>query len=165
VAFINKQPTGWLGFLGIKNFGRNPSQVAEVLAPTWDLSDLYLASSRQLVITTGTINAVGTYPAFSPPAGRVWHVWGFGVLSVAMNAANVIDASPMIYNVPLGHPVVIGNGLNTIADGTVAGSRVSFGIDRPVILVPGDSIGFYCNRYVGPALTYTAHMLYTVLQA
>lgn len=165
MSFINKSPVGWLGFLGIKNFGRNPSQVAEVLAPTWDLSELYLSAQRVTVITSGTINGVGTYPAFTPPAGRVWYVAAFSVTTNALNAANVVNCVPMIYNSALGYEHAIGNGLPSVVTGANPGTRVVFGIERPLILQSGESIGFYCSEFVAPNLAYVVRMLYTVLQA
>jgi len=75
VTSINRQPTGWLGFLGIKNFGRNPVIAPDSLQPTWDLADLYLAGSQTYIDGgVSVIAAIGSSPLLTVPNGEVWWV-------------------------------------------------------------------------------------------
>lgn len=163
MSFINKQPTGWLGFLGIKNFGRNPSRAAETLAPTWDLSDLYLATSRRLLTTAGTYTATGTFPAPAVPAGQVWYVYAAGWISAVLAAGNTLNAQLQIYNVALGQAVPLaGTGPQL---GVPVGGRCVSALVRPVILQPGEALAAYCSTFSGANIGYTANLLYTILEA
>lgn len=56
---INKQPTGLLGFLGIKNGGRYPEQLISALSPTWDTMRHYCAVNGEELrfSTAGTAGA------------------------------------------------------------------------------------------------------------
>ena len=47
MSTINRSPQGWLGYLGIKNFGRNPPSSGDVLLPTWDLAPMYLNAGAE----------------------------------------------------------------------------------------------------------------------
>ena len=59
MSSINRQPNGLLGFLGIKNFGRNPTSLGEQLAPTWDISRLYMADAAWWTRVDVAIGAPG----------------------------------------------------------------------------------------------------------
>jgi membrane protease subunit HflK len=90
VSSINRQPTGWLGFLGIKNFGRNPEQVAGVLAPVWDYSEWYLQTAAQFTNTAGSFNAVGFFAEFQVPTNEVWTVHALSCLAGPLGGGETI---------------------------------------------------------------------------
>jgi hypothetical protein len=163
VSFINRQPTGWLGFLGIKNFGRNPTQAAETLAPTWELSDLYLATGRRLITTVGTYTGTGTYPVQGVPPGQVWYVYAASVISSLLVAGNTLNATMQIYNTSLGQAVTLGGTGPQL--GVPVGGRCVAALNRPIILVPGEALASYCATFSGANIGYTANVLYTVLEA
>jgi len=150
VTPINRQPVGLLGFLGIKNGGRNPQTLGEVLVPQWDLSELYLNSSPQYVEVISTEAGVGYTVAIGPPQGELWYVFdaglevgtGVGVTwsgYLARAAANNAIAVPMtdLYSV-------------------VASSRVTLSIKHPVVLAPGESLGWNTRAVAGVASVYYA---------
>lgn len=162
MTVINRQPTGWLGFLGIKNFGRNPSTAADVLAPTWDLSQLYLSANRQLVEITETINGNGSYPQVTVPPGQVWYLesWSF-IGAGVLGAGGVASLKPMLYNTALGYSVLLGGSSGRI----VAGAILTVSSLTPIILQSGDAFGFYCYEFAGAAVPGNVAYAYTRLDA
>jgi len=162
VTAINRQPTGWLGFLGIKNFGRNPTAAADTLAPTWDLAALYLAQPRIFGTTANTPTGLGLlYASFTVPPAQVWHVESFGIISAPLATTTVFAGVPVIFYsptsvyVPLQHPDA------PKAIGTVFAT----GISRPIILAAGQSIGYLVTDYAAPNPSITQSIVYTVLDA
>ena len=71
---LNRRPIGLLGYLGIKNGGRDPAQLAPVLSPTWDLEQLYLAGGSLYESVTVSGLVVGNTVVWMTLAGVV--VWG-----------------------------------------------------------------------------------------
>jgi len=163
VTSINRQPTGWLGFLGIKNFGRNPATAADVLAPTWDLADLYLSANRQFVSGAISLNAIGTFPAAGVPAGQVWYVHGFAAITNILAVGNTLQYQVMLYNVALGNAVPIaGTGP---AAAVTAGSNAIAALQSPIILQPGEALGVYVTGFAGAAIGAVVNTAYTRLDA
>jgi hypothetical protein len=162
VTAINRQPTGWLGFLGIKNFGRNPSTAAQVLAPTWDLADLYLAQSRKWLTTSIAVNALGNYPCFGPPAGQVWHVWSFGGITPTLGTGETCDLVPLLWNAALGYGTPLSAGNNLLH---AVGHRATVALPYPIILTPGDQVGFAATRFTIGTLNTVVNCCYTILDA
>lgn len=159
---INRQPTGWLGFLGIKNFGRNPSTASEVLAPTWDLKELYLAQSRRWSTISIPVNGLGNYPALGPPAGQVWYVWSFGGVSPTLGSGETLDMVPLLWNAALGYGTPIGACNNVLS---AVGNRAYVGLPYPMVLTPNDQVGFAATRWTLGTINVVCNICYTVLDA
>jgi len=83
---INRIPNGLLGWLGIKNFGRNPVTLGEQVIPTWDLSKLYLEADAEYLQVTSTITGTGYTVVFGPSQNEVWVVTDYS-LDLATGAA------------------------------------------------------------------------------
>ena len=97
-------PRGLLGFLQLKNLGKNPSDFPSVLQPTLELFD-WLTQSEQLstVGTDAAIAAVGTNTYLSVPSGEAW--WLHDVqASINLAAAATIVCSPSYNLGPVGAP-------------------------------------------------------------
>lgn len=156
---INRQPTGWLGFLGIKNFGRNPAVTVDALAPTWDLSDLYE--------NAGAVHAERAYPLalnagvnilFQPGNQTVWRVQAFsayletgGAATVQATLARV--AQDGLLSVFLTPP-------QTLA----INSRGALALEREILLLPGEALSLSVLALTG-APVGAAQVRYTPLQA
>lgn len=160
---INRAPVGWLGFLGIKNFGRNPSTAAEVLAPTWDLSELYLATNRTWATVSSAITGLNQFAFNGPPAGQVWYVHSAGVITNALVAGNDVDCQMALYNEALGQssPLIF----NIVNPAPAVGARVTAAIPHPVVLNPGEALALHVTRFAGAAISFTGRMVYTRLDA
>jgi len=79
---VQTEPAGLLSFLGIKNMGRNPDALSELLQPVLDLEDWYLRGIREptavLSYAAGATGiAVDTY--LNTPASEWWYVHDMGV--------------------------------------------------------------------------------------
>lgn len=159
---INRVPYGLLGFLGIKNGGRNPSTIADYVQPAWDLSELYLQTNSEFFSVGGSVNALGYNVGFSSSTAEVTWVHGFSVLSSTLTAGQSLIAGIMVADQ---------NGITGVAYETVltaspaVGSRMLLALDRPVILSPGQQIGFNVTSIAAGPINYTAAIRVTRLQA
>jgi hypothetical protein len=137
MSSINRNPFGILGFLGIKNFGRNPSSVADVLAPTWDYSDWYLNTNSTLLTANPTLTAVGGTIIFQVPDDRVWWVSNFDVFvstdpgeAIRYNIARFTNAT-LTQRCVLGPQETVGASTDL---------RTGY-FGSPIILSPGEGLG------------------------
>lgn len=156
MSFISKQPSGLLGFLGIKNFGRNPQSVGEVLAPTWDLQRLYLENETRAAEVVAAIGT-GYNVCLNAQPGEVLFVHD---ASVAYTTAAGGAAS-------FGLMRSLQNNLITInvTDVTTVGASTGGvkALERSLILAPGENLGVFCTNLVGPQNFYF-RARYSVLQ-
>lgn len=86
---INRPPIGLQSLLGSKNFGQNPSELAQQVVPTVDLYPFW--ASQQLRFNRDTVTAVagqGSVVETTLPQDETW-----GILSVAFGAEILISAS------------------------------------------------------------------------
>lgn len=68
---LNAFPPGWLSMLGIKSSGKNPGDAGDVLLPTMELRDWYLAQQwQELALSVPNVNAPGFFNFAS--FGNVW---------------------------------------------------------------------------------------------
>lgn len=156
---INRQPGGMLGFLGIKNGGRNPDQLSTVLAPTFDTRELYLRNAIILSRINVAVAAVGFTSAGTVPVGESWYVSNAFVNSQATLGAG---------------QTIGGMGAAALTDG------VAFSVSRltefnrftvgqvyaagPVrdytVLPPGTQLGFYCTDLAAGPITVVLQLWY-----
>lgn len=98
MSSINRIPSGFLGWLGIKNFGRNPATLVDGLAPTWDLSRLYLEADAEYTRNVYVVSAVGYVPAITAPNNAIYWVFdvSFDIYSQAAEswAGTITRANP-----------------------------------------------------------------------
>jgi len=82
-AWINKIPSGLLGFLGIKNGGQNPTELSQILVPTVSLRELYELQGVTYSAATSTISALGAtlfgIPGSGATGSSFFHTLNFGV--------------------------------------------------------------------------------------
>lgn len=146
MSTINRAPTGWLGFLGIKNFGRNPETAGTQLVPTWDLQKFYLSANRRYVNATFTITGLGFFGVGQVQPGEVWYVDGYCGLTNNLAAGNALDFS-IAYQNAIGNVVVIGSTGPRIAP--AVGGRGAAAISEPLILQPSERLGLYVVNHAG----------------
>lgn len=142
---INRNPAGLIGFLGIKNFGQNPATLGGVLAPTWDISSLYLNDAARFQMVTDGALAAGNYLTVTPPQNEVWYVTDYGAFFEA-GAGGALICNLARFGqvnsdyVPIAATVALGasSGTVSIAQG-------------PIIVGRGEKLGFTVNGVVGVA--------------
>jgi len=159
VSTINRQPAGLLGFLGIKNFGRNPETLSANLAPTWDLSDLYLNSNPLYAEVTSTAAAAGYTICHTPPPGEIWYVMDGGVSF--FSGAGISWTGHLARGSP--------NNVTTIPMGPIetapATGRAVLWHSYPFILAPGENVGFFTLAVTGGATNFYSSIRYARLLA
>lgn len=69
---INQPPFGLQALLGSKNFGDNPSVLAETVLPTVDLTMFLYAEKIFYERTASVLNARGQANSINVPAGELW---------------------------------------------------------------------------------------------
>lgn len=161
---INRNPGGLLGFLGIKNFGRNPQGLTDQLAGTWDLADLYLSAAAIQSQYSATFTAAGKQMAFAVPSGEYWYVRNFSVRTDVIGGAGgsidiacAIDSQSNLVTLNVGDS----SGITSVAT-----ARAAAFLPRPIVLQPGESIGAYVLEFSLPAPIVNAYSIrYTVLPA
>lgn len=140
-------PAGWLGFLGIKNGGRQPRFVASDLASTLDMAMFYRAGNRTLLFGPGGgVPAVqnGLSLLATVPNGKVWCIEAVGAVSTAAlgAAANVI-AQISINAASAGSGSFLAGPPSFGGQRAVTGEKVQCSLTQPVIAMPGDSINVF----------------------
>lgn len=154
---INRNPLGLLGFLGIKNFGRNPQTLSDNLAPTWDLSELYLNSAPQFAEDTDLgVAAAGLYVSHSPPQGEIWfvsdcsaYVQTAGGTTAVVNLARVGQVNSLY--VSISDWLLIGP----------AQIRNIYSPRCPLVLGQGERIGYYVSDLSGGTFNIAVAIRYT----
>lgn len=72
-------PTGLLDLLGSQNFGENPRDLGNVIAPVVDVRELFQVTKQRVIFNSGTDvlangnNSLKTF-ALTVPAGEVWRI-------------------------------------------------------------------------------------------
>lgn len=161
---INRQPTGILGFLGIKNFGRNPEQVAGVLAPVWDYSEWYLQTNAQFTNAAVSFTAVGFFAAFQVPTNEVWRVHTLSCLAGPLAAAETIRIHPAIADQASAVFTIMPQNPDTIS--VTTGGFAVCAAPGGFILGPGEVAGFFCSDLTtAAAIGATAAIRFTAMQA
>jgi len=157
VSFINRVPNGLLGYLGIKNFGRNATFLSETLTPVWDTSELYLANDAVYLNSTAGGLGLGITLVFDPPMDEVWWVHDYSVVfETAVGGAVVAQ----LCRVGLSNTSFV-DLTTTIALGASVASALV--INRPLILAPGEKVGIDTRGVVG--VVNTTHAIrYTALK-
>lgn len=146
---LNRQPAGILGFLGIKNFGRSPDELATILAGTWDLSNWYLANAAQYTVAAGTITATGGLAVHTVPTGKVWSVMGWDCQIITGAGDTVQYSFAQIQPGGTLPRLVYGNQENVAASqNTRRGLELYV---SPLIVMPGESLGLSVQNFTGAA--------------
>jgi hypothetical protein len=158
---INKSPGGLLGFLGLKNGGRNPSQFGELVAPTWDLSPLYLYTNTEYTETLPSAAAIGYVPAFTVPNGEFWYVHEYGVYSAVLGAGQSVTWALAMRD-PGGSIVV---NLTPAATVTVVGTRGVLGTLLDRALSPGTTLGLYVTQLAAGPVAFSADLRFSRMVA
>lgn len=150
---INRLPLGLLGFLGIKNGGRYPQDLADVLAPTWDLSQLYLNTNSETRSDVVALNALGSQAFVTVPTGEAW------IVLLASAATGTLGAGVTF---EIGLQTTDAAGLVTIAVSPMSGARtvgqrVAVSLPQPILLGPGSTFGVNVTQLAaGPVSTTLA---------
>lgn len=161
---INRQPLGLLSFFGVKNTGRNPSALAEIIAPTLDLARWYLSTNSQSTAINANVAVVGFSSFLTVPETETW-----AVLACTVNSQNALGAGQTLRIggafarvSPLGnviHPLTLYG--DTATTGAVAASWSS--PEAIVFVPPGSSIGIYTAAIAAGPVPSTLNLNYVAM--
>lgn len=154
---ISRIPAGLLGFLGIKNGGEYPQEIAKILAPTWELRELYLEYGAQLGGATGSVNAAGYLAVATCPPGEVWCLHDIGC-SFDVGAAEAWNGSLCRSSTSGGTTVPISASSSVPASTRV----VTIAPHVPVYLTPGENLGLLTLAVTG-TMDYYLTFRYSVM--
>lgn len=166
-------PPGLLGFLQLKNSGRNPTIFPDELTPTLELFRWYMAAREiELDPALSGINvangAVG-FTVYAPnaivvPANQMWWVREYSIQTGALNAADTVSFQPAWANSTVGVLSVHLEGDNLPPLTGTAVTRKGFASARDFFLPPGSQLGIAigANETAG-TVAYSAALRYVVL--
>lgn len=160
-------PSGLLGFFGIKNGGRNPQELAQLLSPTVELLPWYLATRRETIsgVQIG-VTGLNTYSFGGPPQNEAWYVHYAGIRATTAIAAGATWAGRMA----LAIPTAAGTTIVSVGDGPArvgqAGEFASVEPARDVWVFPNEAIVLAGEVSTGaPAFDVRLNMVITRLPA
>jgi hypothetical protein len=149
-------PSGLLGLLGLKSGGRQPSQFANVVSPTLDLSMFYRAGLRNQLTTWAGLAAVytGSVILAKVPPNQVW------IVDTAFLQSSVLGAVAGVI-MTLWLADAGGNPLwqaQTPLRG-LTGEDMSVAIAGPIVMLPGYQVlGFMTAAAAPTAFTYFGNL-------
>lgn len=153
---LNRVPTGLLDFLGIKNGGRNPVTLGEVLAPTWNLAQHYLDAASQTRRGTGNLTNADRGLIISyghgVPDGQVWWIDRVSLTTALLVAGQTLQVSFVL--VRNSNPTFFLALPGTMYQGpTAAGGAETYtvGCDVQRTLYAGDSINVKIDKITDAA--------------
>lgn len=125
---IQTQAQGLLGFLQLKNAGRNPDALLETVQPSLDLRDWYFNSVAETLISQSEAvaggfngNALLATPGGQVPSNEFWYVHFFAMVTGTMAATDSLSMAPaMQWSPNIGGAVTLEGG--TLGAAPLAGS-------------------------------------------
>lgn len=151
-------PTGLLSLLQSQSFGEAPKEMADAIAPTVELAELYLLTQQVAAIGSVALPANGVNVALTVPQGEVWRV-AYGGAFCLTGAGTTCDITPIVGvdggTVPLG---------NTIS---LAASQMRFmpSLMGPMWLKAGQTLGAHINLLVGANISVSVSYAVSRLRA
>lgn len=148
---IQSIPEGLLSFFQLKNQGRNPHELGQVVQPDFEMRDWYFAS--RAVVTTATVNVIaGTlnFYEFTAPVGglvvpntELWYIVDYSLI-VGLAAGETLYATAA-YLAPNGTGTFVVGAANQV---TGVASMI-FRADRSFFMPSGHKLGLFVTSTAG----------------
>lgn len=139
---INRLPLGILGFLGIKNGGRYPQDLADTLAPVWDFSALYLYGNSEVSTSLQAIAAIGSQAYVTVPNGEAWFILQQSAGCDTLGAGQTIEIATNWTD-----PAALVNIETSLMSGArTVGQRATAILQAPYLAGPGSILGINCTQ-------------------
>lgn len=149
---LNIIPPGFLGFLQLKNFGKNPSEVPEVIAPTFDMLSWYMQGEAVPMAGTDATRACTsdldgfvalTSNTITVPDGEWWFVHNvYLYASLPAATTEFFSGSPCWFNANTFQGEVLCPP-GQLIQGVAALTRRYFTAARDFFVPPGSQFGAY----------------------
>lgn len=163
-SLVNRVPPGLLSLLGIKAGGNNPSVLPDVLTPTLELLELYVAGNAvDGVAATSVITGLGVWgvAAFQPNPGELLYVERMSVSRTAgLAAGTTYTLQPCLYDLNTASKIfAVGPAITA-----TAGLSLLTASERPFIVPPGYRLAAFCSQFVaGTVVSFNVAARYTTL--
>jgi len=174
---IQAIPQGLLGFLQLKNMGKNPSEISDLLQPVMDLREWYLQTAQRNFIgnggaapsaalpnnTVGFIGWLATVPNITVPPNEWWYCPYYTALSATLVAGETIQFGVGFRNPDAGftYQTLIGDP----CDPVTGANKRAFAFARDFWVPPGSQLGIQVIQTVTAAtITVEGHLRYVPLQ-
>lgn len=154
MSAINRLPIGLLGFLGIKNGGAYPRDLASVLAPTWDLAQLYENANSENSATVVSMAALGYTSFVTVPTGETWHVLLASIATGTLGAGVTIEFGIATTDAAVLTTIAV----TPMVGSRTAGARFAATLQDPIFLLPGSTIGVNVTQLVAGPVNGTLAM-------
>lgn len=148
---LNRIPRGLLGFLGIKNGGRNPDQLATFVQGEIALFDWYMATNRQYDRAVVSIAAGAWTTFFTVPQGQYWYVQHASFVTNILTAGQTLETVIAIQDAPGLRQFNLSEPLGSRTVGAVYAASA-----RNFWLNPGEALGLYTVQNAAPPFLNTA---------
>lgn len=161
---INRVPSGLLGFLDIKNFGQNPTDINQVVQPHLDLHPYYSASNRRK-ISSASLNLIANDVALSSlivPANKAWIIDHFAASANTLTAGQALIAQLCIFNpAPSSQSMAQGEQSMAFVAGDFCHFRFGPSQAPPYVAPAGYGFGVLVNRGLAFPIAITLSVMYT----
>lgn len=165
-------PQGLTGFLQVKQTGKMPGELTELLYGVLELRDWLFASRRNTeielfgtgpntTVATGGIGFRGLAPTPVIPQNQYWYVWSYTLLAATAAATDVLSFAPAI-SIQGGQTLeLLGP---TVFDQVTARQRnLACFVPSPFWAGPGDTFGFWVTDVSTAGITVAMRIRATVL--
>lgn len=152
---LNVIPPGFLGFLQLKNFGKNPAEVPELISPVFDMLRWYFAGEARPMATTDASRAVTTdldgfialtTATITVPDGEWWYVHSVYLYANLPAAVTEFFAgAPAWFNANTFQGEVMASQPISIMQGVAGSTRRYFSVARDFFVPPGSQFGAYIS--------------------
>lgn len=138
---ISKFPYGITSILGLKDMGLTVREFAQTLAPTIDLTQLFMLNQRETIGNfsqpTPVLGANQFNPRLFVPAGELWYVWDYNITATTGAGEAIELACGINYEPGIGLTAIRGDYNNVLAS---QAGRI--GCLQPFWAPPGTEFGF-----------------------
>ena len=160
MARPNRYPEGLLDLLDAKSLGKTPSEMADIVSPTLDMRDFYLASvewTRGREIATAVTTVAYTADVVVPD-NELWFVYAVAgeLTTISADAGQLVDIQT-VYRTRSGSTSChLANSLGRSVPNALQRAEAIFTTDRPWLFRPGSTfqtrLGFFA---VAPTTGFT----------
>ena len=113
---IQGKALGLLSLLNLKNQGREPRALEDVVRPTIELLEWYLTRDQEIVAASGTVPNGNSASSFDQgavvqtvPDNELWYLWNASIqFNVAVGATEYVTGPAITFTTPLNLPMVLG---------------------------------------------------------
>lgn len=143
---VQRVPMALLDLLGLKSTGQNPVLFSELLGPSIDMTDLYLANRWEIInASVAAIATTGlkTTGSWEPADGTVLVIDGACIqFATVLAAATTYRLRLCLYTVQTGNPFRMAPSAVT----TTVGEIVAGAWDGPIVVRPGEGLGIWAEN-------------------